>query len=67
MVADGTTPTAPCITSIPRDYNAAVDLIERNLKTGRGSKIAYIDDRRRYSYSELAERVDRAANAFREA
>ena len=31
---------------IPRDYNAAVDLIERNLRAGRGGKIAYIDDSR---------------------
>ena len=49
---------------IPRDYNAAYDLIERNLAAGRADKIAYIDDAGRYSYGELAERVDRAANAL---
>jgi benzoate-CoA ligase len=64
MAGDGTVATAPHI-AIPRDYNAAVDLVERNLKAGRGSKIAYIDGRGRYCYSELAERVDRAANALR--
>ncbi|HUF20621.1 MAG TPA: benzoate-CoA ligase family protein [Burkholderiales bacterium] len=49
---------------IPRNYNAAFDLVERNLVAGRADKIAYIDDAGRYSYRELAERVDRAANAL---
>ena len=65
MAADGIACTAPC-TVTPRDYNAAVDLIERNLKSRRGHKIAYIDDCGRYSDAELAERVDRAANALRD-
>ena len=30
---------------VPRAYNAAFDLIERNLRAGRGAKTAYIDDR----------------------
>jgi benzoate-CoA ligase len=64
MVADGSAKEAPRI-AIPRDYNAAVDLIERNLAAGRGSKIAFHDDRGSYSYAALAERVDRAANALR--
>ncbi|HET7594135.1 MAG TPA: benzoate-CoA ligase family protein, partial [Stellaceae bacterium] len=51
--------------AIPRDYNAAVDLIERNLKAGRGGKVAFRDDRGAYTYAELGERVDRAANALR--
>ncbi len=51
--------------TLPRDYNAAVDLIERNLSAGRGDKIAVIDDAGSYSYRELAARVDRAANALR--
>jgi benzoate-CoA ligase len=45
-------------------YNAAQDLIERNLRAGRGTKIAYIDEAGRYIYSNLAERVDRCANAL---
>jgi len=49
---------------IPRRYNAAHDLLERNLQAGRGAKVAYIDDRARYTYAELARRVDRAANAL---
>jgi benzoate-CoA ligase len=50
---------------IPREYNAAVDLIERNLAAGRAAKTAYIDDSGSYTYAELAQRVDRAANAIR--
>jgi benzoate-CoA ligase len=51
--------------AIPRDYNAAVDLIERNLAAGLAAKPAFIDDRTTLTYGELAERVDRAANALR--
>jgi benzoate-CoA ligase len=46
-------------------YNAAADLIERNLEAGRGAKTAIIDDRGQYTYAELAERVSRFANAVR--
>ena len=44
-------------------YNAAVDLIERNL-AARPDKIAYIDEIGSYSFAELAARVNRAANAL---
>ena len=50
--------------SVPRDYNAAHDLIERNLVAGRAERIAFIDDAGRYTYAELAQRVNRAANAL---
>src|SRR5436190_20840607 len=53
------------MTDVPREYNAAVDLVERNLAAGRGDKIAFIDDAGSCTYAELAERVDRAANALR--
>ena len=46
-------------------YNAAADLIERNLAAGRGAKTAFIDDRGSCSYAELAERVGRFANLLR--
>src|SRR2546430_10139014 len=52
------------MTDVPREYNAAVDLIGRNLAAGRGGKIAYIDDAGSCTYAQLAERVDRAANAL---
>jgi len=48
---------------LPRDYNAAVDLIGRNLAAGRQGKVAYIDDGGSCTYGELAERIDRAALA----
>ena len=64
MPADSTAREAPQI-AIPRDYNAAVDLVERNLKAGRGEKIAFRDDRVALTYAALAERVDRAASALR--
>src|SRR5512145_2997489 len=50
---------------LPRTYNAAVDLVERNLDAGRGGKTAYIDDSGTTTYAQLAERVDRAASALR--
>ena len=46
-------------------YNAASDLIERNLAAGRGGKLAFIDDHGQYSYADLAGRVARCANALR--
>ena len=46
-------------------YNAAADLIERNLAAGRGPKPAFIDDRGQYSYGEVAKRVNRFANVLR--
>ncbi len=42
--------------STPYLYNAAVDLIERNL-AARPDKIAYIDEHGSYSFADLAERV----------
>src|SRR6266498_306196 len=51
---------------VPRTYNAAYDLVERNLQGGRAGKPAYIDDRGSYTYAELARRIDRAANALTE-
>ena len=50
--------------TVPRAYNAAVDLVERNLAAARGGKLAFIDDAGSMTYAQLAERVDRAANAL---
>ena len=48
----------------PPEYNAAHDLIQRNLGAGRAAKVAYIDDHGAYTYGELAERANRFANAL---
>jgi benzoate-CoA ligase len=50
--------------SIARRYNAADDLIERNLLAGRGGNTAFIDDAGSYTYAQLAERVNRFGNAL---
>ena len=50
---------SPPIIHVPRDYNTAHDPIERNLQAGRADKIAFIDDAGRYTFGELAERVNR--------
>jgi benzoate-CoA ligase len=50
--------------AVPRDYNAAADLLGRNLAAGRAGKTAIVDDHGRYTYSDLAERVDRCADAL---
>jgi len=55
---------SPPVIDIPREYNAAHDLIERNLRAGRDAKVAYIDDRGACTYRALAERVNRCANSL---
>ena len=56
------TPTA---IEVPREYNAALELVDANLARGRGEKVAFIDESGRYTYRELAKRVNRAGNALR--
>jgi benzoate-CoA ligase len=46
-------------------YNAAVDLLDRNLFAGLRDKAAVIDDSGSYTYAALAERVNRGAGALR--
>jgi benzoate-CoA ligase len=55
----------PPAVHVPRQYNAAHDLLERNLRAGRGGKAAYIDDCGICSYEELARRATRFANGLR--
>ena len=49
---------------IPREYNAARDLVDRHLATERAGHPAVIDADGTYTYAELAERVRRAGNAL---
>src|SRR5262245_47576985 len=55
---------SPPVVKIPRDYNAAYDLLQSNLRAGRGSKTAYIDDRGSWTYNELAIRSQRFASSL---
>ena len=55
---------SPPVVEIPRRYNAAHDLIERNLKAGRGDKVVFHDASGGHTYAQLAERVNRFANAI---
>jgi benzoate-CoA ligase len=50
----------------PAFYNAAVDLIDRNLSAGRQNKVAFIDHDGAYTFHELSERVGRCGHALRE-
>jgi benzoate-CoA ligase len=54
-------PSAVGSGSQPPYYNAAQDLIERNLSAGRGERTAFIDGAGGYTYCELADRIDRCA------
>jgi benzoate-CoA ligase family protein len=55
------------IGAIPRSYNFAADIIERNLRAGRADKPVYIDPHGVWSYRQLAERIDRFGHVLRSA
>jgi benzoate-CoA ligase len=55
----------PKATSLPREYNAAVDFIDRHLDEGRGLKVALRDDSTALTYADLSAQVNRAGNALR--
>jgi 4-hydroxybenzoate-CoA ligase len=42
-----------------RDYNAAVDFVDRNVAEGRGDKIAFVDPARNLTYAELCDATAR--------
>ena len=56
---------SPATIELPQEYNAAHEFIDANLARGRSEKIAFVDATGRYTYGELAERVNRAGNALR--
>jgi benzoate-CoA ligase len=56
---------APLSAEIPRDYNFAADILDRNLAAGRADKPAFIDQRGSWTYGQLADRVNRFAAALR--
>ena len=42
-----------------QSYNAAVDMVDRNVREGRGAKTAFTDPSRKLTYGELADNVAR--------
>src|SRR3974377_2205679 len=42
-----------------REYNAAVDFVDRNVREGRGAKTAFIDPARNMTYGELLDQGSR--------
>jgi benzoate-CoA ligase family protein len=50
---------------VPRQYNFAADIIDRNLKAGRADRPAFIDPRGTWTYGQLADRVARFAGVLR--
>ncbi len=57
-------PTDP-VGAIPRAYNFAADILQRNLAAGRASKPAFIDPRGTWTYGQLSDRVDRFGAVLR--
>jgi acyl-CoA synthetase (AMP-forming)/AMP-acid ligase II len=56
---------SPPRVTVPRRYNAAVDLLDRNVEEGRGDRVAVLDDTGAYTYRQLAARANRFGNALR--
>ena len=56
---------SPPRVEFPRRYNAAVDLLDRNVAEGRGARVAVRDDLGDITYAALAARANRAGNALR--
>ncbi len=63
--AEQAVPTADPVGAIPRQYNFAADILDRNLKAGRAGKPVFIDPRGTWTYGQLADRVARFAGALR--
>lgn len=55
------------LVALPPRYNAAHDLLSRNLAAGRGGKIAYLDDQGAVTFGELDARCRAFAAALRRA
>jgi benzoate-CoA ligase family protein len=62
--AELSAPTDP-VGAIPRDYNFAADILDRNLKAGRADKPAFIDPRGSWTYGQLADRAARFTAVLR--
>src|SRR6476659_9900253 len=66
LAISSTVPSVPPASiEIPRDYNFAADILDRNLAAGRANKPVFIDQRGSWTYGELAARVNRFGAALR--
>ena len=63
--AEQAVPTPDPVGAIPRQYNFAADILDRNVKAGRANKPVFIDPRGAWTYGQLADRVARFAGALR--
>lgn len=50
--------------AVDRDYNAAVDFVDRHVAEGRGNKAAFVDPSREISYAELSNAVARVGGVL---
>jgi len=50
---------------LPREFNATTYFVDRHLDEGRGNKIAFIDAKGSHTYSDLATKVNKFANALK--
>ncbi|MDB4940969.1 MAG: Benzoate-CoA ligase [Labilithrix sp.] len=56
--------TAPRV-HVPRQYNAAVDFIDRHVAQGRGDRVAFVEEGRTTTYAGLAELTKKCCAAIR--
>ena len=57
-------PAVNPVGEVPRDYNFAADILDRNLNAGRADKPVYIHPRGEWTYGQLANRVARFSAAL---
>ena len=54
----------PPLVTVPRDYNVAVDFVDRRVEEGFGDKAVFIDDGGSHTYGALQDGVNRFGNAL---
>ena len=54
----------PPLVTVPRDYNVAVDFVDRRVEEGFADKAAFIDATGSHTYGELRDGVNRFGNAL---
>jgi len=54
----------PPLVTVPRDYNLAVDFVDRRVEEGFGDNVAFIDDDGSHTYGALQDGTNRFGNAL---